>query len=175
MKLEELVKAVSRMKVQTGSLVCLGCGHEHSCSVHGCAILREAADLLDAYAGPLGEQSVLMLAGQALGTTPKRLRELAQADREGHLAVLPCKIGDKLWGIRNTNGKGKTVNRIVQEGTVTSMLFSPDMELIVVLQPIGHRKFGESAFYTREEAERALEEDHFREGTKMIGEEENDA
>lgn len=25
-------------------MACLGCGHEHGCSVHGCAILREAQE-----------------------------------------------------------------------------------------------------------------------------------
>ena len=33
--------------MDTGSLVCLGCGHEHNCGVRGCAILREAADALE--------------------------------------------------------------------------------------------------------------------------------
>ena len=28
-----------------------------------------------------------------------RLRELAQADREGRCVVLPCKIFDKVWGV----------------------------------------------------------------------------
>ena len=44
---EEQVKALRRLKVETGSLACFGCGHNHHCSVHGCAILREAADLLE--------------------------------------------------------------------------------------------------------------------------------
>lgn len=39
---EELQKALKRLKVETGSLSCLGCGHEHNCSVAGCAIIREA-------------------------------------------------------------------------------------------------------------------------------------
>ena len=42
MKREELIKALRRLKVQTGSLACMGCGHEHGCSVHGCAIIAEA-------------------------------------------------------------------------------------------------------------------------------------
>lgn len=42
MKRNELIKALRRLKVQTGSLACLGCGHEHRCSVHGCAIITEA-------------------------------------------------------------------------------------------------------------------------------------
>lgn len=38
----ELIPALRRLKVQTGSLACLGCGREHNCGIHGCAILREA-------------------------------------------------------------------------------------------------------------------------------------
>lgn len=37
------------------------------------------------------EDDVLKLAGQALGITPDRLRELAQADKEGRCVVLPFK------------------------------------------------------------------------------------
>ena len=42
MRDEDLLAALRRLKVQTGSLVCLGCGREHNCGIHGCAILREA-------------------------------------------------------------------------------------------------------------------------------------
>ena len=49
MKTDELIKALGRLKVQTGSLVCLGCGHEHNCGVHGCVIMREAAVRLSLY------------------------------------------------------------------------------------------------------------------------------
>ena len=47
MKNEEIVKALRCMKVETGSLVCLGCGYEHQCGIHGCAIIRAAADALE--------------------------------------------------------------------------------------------------------------------------------
>ena len=40
----ELVSAIRRLKVETGSLACMGCGHEHNCGVSGCAVMREAAD-----------------------------------------------------------------------------------------------------------------------------------
>lgn len=45
-----LVSALRRLRVETGSIACLGCGLEHGCSVHGCAIIREAADLIEAIA-----------------------------------------------------------------------------------------------------------------------------
>lgn len=44
MRDSELVSAVRRLKVETGSLACMGCGHEHNCGVSGCAVMREAAD-----------------------------------------------------------------------------------------------------------------------------------
>lgn len=37
----ELIAALRRLKVETGSLVCVGCGYEHNCGIHGCAILRK--------------------------------------------------------------------------------------------------------------------------------------
>ena len=44
MRDQELVNALRRLKVETGSLACLGCGHEHNRGVSGCAVMREAAD-----------------------------------------------------------------------------------------------------------------------------------
>lgn len=40
----ELVAALKRLNVETGSLACQGCGYEHNCGIHGCAILRAAVD-----------------------------------------------------------------------------------------------------------------------------------
>lgn len=44
---QELIKALRSIKVETGSLACLGCGHEHNCGIHGCAIMSAASDRLD--------------------------------------------------------------------------------------------------------------------------------
>ena len=43
---KELSRRMREMAVNTGALNCLGCGYEHSCGVHGCAVLKRAADLL---------------------------------------------------------------------------------------------------------------------------------
>ena len=40
MTTNKLIKALHRLKVETGSIACLGCGHEHNCGIHGCAIIR---------------------------------------------------------------------------------------------------------------------------------------
>lgn len=44
MRDQELVSAIRRLKVETGSLACMGCGHARNCGVSGCAVMREAAD-----------------------------------------------------------------------------------------------------------------------------------
>ena len=40
---------------------------------------------------PFTEDTMINLAAQALGVEPSRLRELAEADKDGRVVVLPCK------------------------------------------------------------------------------------
>lgn len=47
MERDEIVAGLRRQRVETGSIACLGCGWENSCGVHGCRIMREAADMLE--------------------------------------------------------------------------------------------------------------------------------
>ena len=61
MTTDDLLQALARLRVETGSLACLGCGHEHNCSTHGCRILREAADLIER----LTAENVILPDGQA--------------------------------------------------------------------------------------------------------------
>ena len=44
---------------------------------------------------PFTEDTMINLAAQALGVEPSRLRELAEADKDGRVAVLPCKVGER--------------------------------------------------------------------------------
>lgn len=87
--------------------------------------------------------------------TVGRLKEFAEADKDGRVVVLPCKVGDTVW-------------RIVRDGEphitrdeVRDMYFADDMTLCVEL--VGGRvtfteKFGKTVFLSREEAEKALQE-----------------
>lgn len=43
----ELIKALRRIRVETGSIACLGCGHEHNCCTQGCALIRAAVEELE--------------------------------------------------------------------------------------------------------------------------------
>lgn len=55
MNVKERIEQLRKLSVQTGSLACLGCGQEHGCSAHGCAILRGAAEDLEELSGKIGE------------------------------------------------------------------------------------------------------------------------
>lgn len=44
---------------------------------------------------PFTEDTMINLAAQALGVEPSRLRELAEADKDGRCVVLPCKVGER--------------------------------------------------------------------------------
>lgn len=56
----ELIDSLRRLKVETGSIACLGCGYEHNCSVHGCRIMRVAAERLEQLASAVGRQEVMV-------------------------------------------------------------------------------------------------------------------
>lgn len=93
---KDLLQALRRLKVETGSIACLGCGHEHNCGIHGCAIIREAAEKLGDFNAVFNEDTVVRLADRVLEVEPGRLRELAEADRDGRVVVLPFTSGRTL-------------------------------------------------------------------------------
>ena len=43
-----LIHELNHLKVQTGSLACLGCKHEDNCGINGCTLIRAAVEELEA-------------------------------------------------------------------------------------------------------------------------------
>lgn len=140
MTITELIKALRRLKVRTGSISCLGCGYEHNCGIHGCAIIREAVHRLDDFYAVFNEEAVVRLAGRCLKVEPGRLLELAEADKDGRLVVLPCKPGDTVYMISW---------RLNERHEIEERVFS-----LTYFDPA---KYGKDYFLSREEAEAALE------------------
>lgn len=92
------------------------------------------------------------IVGECGGIT--RVKELAEADKDGRLVVLPCKVGDVVFGIHN----GQTVLPMVAkwietntDGWTVAAQYSP-------MAPKFYRfsDFGKTVFRTLEEAEKAL-------------------
>ena len=87
-----------------------------------------------------------------------RLRELAEADKDGRLVVLPCKVGDIVWAnldkMRHTR---KCVIEFANIGShVTTIVFST-VDGLREQYGVNPCSFGKTVFFTREEAEAALE------------------
>lgn len=86
-----------------------------------------------------------------------RLRELARADKEGRVVVLPCKVGDTVWAILDgAKYVRKCVVEFVNIGScVTTIVFTTADR---VREQCGARAdaFGKTVFRTREDAEEVL-------------------
>lgn len=82
---------------------------------------------------------------ETLNNTPiSRLVELAEADKDGRVLILPCKLGTKVYRIRYT---------------IADYPDEPDLEIADTwFTPEYREDIGKTVFLTREEAERALQE-----------------
>ena len=93
-----------------------------------------------------------------------RLEELAEADKDGRLVVLPCKVGDTVWVTRNP-WTGKLLKNPIEayangmkkfsHGLYVNLLF--DTRKINGTRDYEINHIGKTVFFTREEAEKALE------------------
>lgn len=103
---------------------------------------------------PFTEDAMINLAAQALGVEPSRLRELAEADKDGRVVVLPCKVGDGLWTFCS-----HPVEQ-VYSFTVTDISTLNGRTLLNTSRcgVMDARDVGKTVFLTREEAKKALQE-----------------
>ena len=109
------------------------------------------------------EDALLKLTGQLLGVTPDRLRELAQADREGRCIILPdpqktpvLRKGTTVWYVDNETGEiepAKVFIASYKDGKLDS--FSVDFECGDFDEFVGSA-LGNCFFGSKEQAEAAL-------------------
>ena len=90
--------------------------------------------------------------------TVGRLKEFAEADKDGRVVVLPCKVGQRVFALMD-------MDKHISECEVKRISMGNKIGFIG-LEPIGARGreygvvlngFGKTVFLTREEAEKALE------------------
>lgn len=91
-----------------------------------------------------------------------RLRELAVADKDGRVVVLPCKVGDILWitgSIRRLYSAKVRTFFIGKHTGVRGRDNDAGTQMIRTTEcDVPMRDFGKTVFLTREEAEKALAE-----------------
>lgn len=88
-----------------------------------------------------------------------RLRELAEADKDGRVVVPPCKVGDRLYEVT-----GRKTISVYKVRAIRVELFGLFIEWDIVegfvwqsLSGINAGEIGKTVFFTHEEAEKALE------------------
>ena len=92
----------------------------------------------------------------------EKLAEYENAEEEGRLVVLPCKVGDTVWMVHQR--LTSTVNNVISKMTVTELRGNRLNPIWFVIDgEYGRTSFhpseiGKTVFLTREEAEKALEE-----------------
>ena len=89
------------------------------------------------------------------------LRELAEADKDGRLVVLPCKVGDTVWitGSVRRLYSGKVRTFFCGDPSYSRGMADNGVKMIRTTGcDIPIHEFGKTVFLTREEAEKALEE-----------------
>ena len=139
-----------------------GC-HEQGGCTKGCIVPRIYARLA-AYEGTgLEPEQVMELKSFTQGGIHKvddgwkHVQDLLQAEKEGRMVLLPCKVGDTVWVIWGKDVIYYIVDRIhilannqvqirAKHHVIDNVYLYPDM-------------FGKTVFLTREEAEEALKGD----------------
>ena len=133
------------------------------CKLKQCKFSEAACDRLAAYEDSklstedAANLNAILRLGD--GMTLMRLRELAVADQEGRMVVLPCKVGDTVFALLDNKSKYVSECEVKRIGLGDNIGFA-------TIVPVGYsqeygvslRGFGKTVFLTREEAEKALAE-----------------
>lgn len=92
------------LAIHTGDLkhICLGCGYEHDCSIHGCAVLLAAEDAViklkayedlgfepEEYKRTMSADIIVRCAAAALDVSVEQLCEVVTLGKAGRLMVMP--------------------------------------------------------------------------------------
>lgn len=98
------------------------------------------------------ENGYMKSTARRYGISVARLRELAQADREGRCVVLPCKFGNKVYF--------PLLGRIIEKTVYSIVTFSNSQRIYCdgTSEFFRPENFGKTVFLTRAAAEKALEE-----------------
>ena len=87
-----------------------------------------------------------------------RLRELAEADKDGRLVVLPCKVGDTVWAILGDKKYAcKCMVEFINIGGLGPTIVLCKGDGLREQYGVTSASFGKTVFLTRKEAEKALE------------------
>ena len=136
--------------------------HDYVSAAYRLAAYEDTGLTPEEIKAPFTEDTMINLAAQALGVEPSRLRELAEADKDGRVVVLPCKVGDTVWIIGAVRKLYSAKVRTFFCGHPSAVCGSDQDGHIHMIRTtecdIPMQEFGKTVFLSREEAEKALRE-----------------
>ena len=93
-------------------------------------------------------------------TLLKHIRELAEADKEGRCIITPCKVGETVYFVNAKQILEFAVVGYAVDETGISWVYSENVDKIgnTNERTFSPDRFGKNTFFTREEAEKALQE-----------------
>ena len=133
---------------------CMKCPYDTDCSQK--QVWERLKQYEDSKLSPEDASNLHAILRLGDGMTLMRLRELAVADQEGRVVVLPCKVGNVVYGFYGE----KTILPMVAKWIETN---TDGWCIAVQYTPMAPRfyrfsDFGKTVFLTREEAKKALQE-----------------
>lgn len=139
---------------------CYGSG----CKIKDCPFETAVCERLAAYEDTGWTPEMLRKMGENAGhlwdfaqaaenMTVGRLKELAEADKDGRVIVLPAKKGDTLYAVTRFGVEKRVVKEIAAPFFYNTYESSDRAALSTAI-----RNFGKTVFLTREEAEKAIQE-----------------
>ena len=144
------------------------------CKIKDCPFETEVCDRLAAYedTGLTPEEverskleieaGCVKAIARTYGIDSNRLRKFAEADRDGRVVVLPCKVGDILWITGSIRRLYSAKVRTFFIGHPSGVRWGDNDGGIQMIRTtecdVPMRDFGRTVFLTREEAEKALQE-----------------
>ena len=126
--------------------------HEAIGTVEQIRFMKSVCDMSDDMLKSIADSVRARRKYEAIGTV-EELQTLKDAEEQGLLLRLPCKMNDEVWAIRSYRGV-----TYPQKGFVNEMFFTKDMRLVIVVKNIARGEFGKKVFLTKEEAEQALKQ-----------------
>lgn len=149
------------------TLNCMRCKYRHedneNCTAVGgfctavtaahCPLLREYLDTGLTPGKVVNAKNIIELAFADDTSKAERIRKLMAADDEGRVVVQPCKVGDKLYRV--------FAGEIFEHRVGSMKYFAIQGQWDIETYPFCPRvesSIGKTVFFTREEAEKALQE-----------------
>ena len=125
---KEFIRQLRRLAIERRPEACLGCGFEHGCSTHGCAVIKKAIETIKTLNDFDKSQSKKLL--ERISVLEEQLAAHEKAEKDGLIVRLPCSQNATLYSPRKNDVlKQKVEDITVGDGDISvAVSFECDYE-----------------------------------------------